>query len=150
MTTPTSTTLRLHADRTTLTDGAAPELVIGVGVDDIAGPLFRHDPPTAIEIERAIDRVEDALGASGARQGERGELRVAYPPLLAALGLTADGMCLTRDEVEARFERLATAALGQPGALAGMPVDRAGAAALLILRECMHHLGYSGVRRAQA
>lgn len=143
---PNLTPLCLHADRTTLSDGAAPELVIGVGVDDIVGSVFRHDP-TAIEIERAIDRVEDALGASGARQSERGELRVAYPPLLAALGLTADGMRLSRDEVEARFERLAAAALGQPGALAGVPVDRAGAAALLILRECMHHLGYSGVHR---
>lgn len=128
MTTPL-TVLRLQPGCTTLADGAGPEVVIGVGVDDLARRVFRPDPPTAVEIERAIDLVEDALGASGLRHGERGEPGIAHPPLLAALGLVARGMRLSREEVKARFERLA-------------------AAALLILRECLHHLGYAGVRRA--
>ena len=143
-----ATVLRLHAGRTTLSGGAAPEVTLGVGVDDIAARLFLHEPPTPIEIERAIDAVEDALAATGLRHGERGDLLVADPALLAPLGLAGGGARLSRDEVEARFERLAAASLGQPGALAGMALDRRGAAALLVLRECLHHLGYAGVRRA--
>lgn len=147
MTTARTTTLRLHPDRSTLSDGVGPELVIGLGVDDIARSLFLHDPPTAIEIEQAIDVVEDALAATGLRHDTRGELSIVDAVLLAPLGLTRDGMHRTRDEVEERFDRLAAAAIGRPDALAGMVLDRAGAAALLLLRECMHHLGYESVRR---
>lgn len=69
--------------------------------------------------------------------------------LQALLGLAADGMRrLARDDVEAMFQRLASASLGHPGALAGHLSDRDAAAALLMLRECMHHLGYEGVRRS--
>lgn len=143
----TTTTLRLHPDRSTLSDGVGPEVVIGVGPDDLVTRLFRHDPPTAIEIEQAIDAVEDALEATGLRHDTRGELSIVDAVLLAPLGLTQDGMGLTCDEVEERFERLASAATGRSGALAGMVLDRAGAAALLLLRECMHHLGYESVRR---
>lgn len=147
MTTARTTTLRLHSDCSTLSDGVGTELVIGIGPDDLATRWFRHDPPTAIEIEQAIDVVEDALAATGLRHDERGELTIADPVLLAPLGVARDGMHLTRDEVEERFERLASAALGRPDALAGMTLDRAGAAALLLLRECVHHLGYESVRR---
>jgi len=145
MTTP-ATRLRLHSGRTTLADGGAPEVAIGVGAQQLAEQHFRHDLPQPIEIERAIDVVEEALAATGLAHAERGELLIADPVLLAPLGLGTEGMRLTRDEVEERFERLATAALGHPGALAGMPLDRVGAVALLLLRECMHHLGYASVR----
>lgn len=62
--------LLLSEHRTTLSDGAAPEKVISVGVQDLAAAIFRHDPPSPIEMEQAIDRVEDALMASGLRQAE--------------------------------------------------------------------------------
>jgi len=145
-----ATLLRLDAHRVTLSGGDGAEAVIGVGVQDILERCFRHHPPAAVEVERAIDLVEDALSASGLVHGARGELAIVGPLPLAALGLTDDGMRLSRDAVEARFERLAAAALGQPGAAAGMALDAPAAAALLILRECLHHLGYEGVRRTDA
>lgn len=144
-----ATLLRLGDHHVTLSGGGV-EAVIGVGVQDILRHCFHHHPPTAVEIERAIDLVEDALGASGLAHGARGELAVAGPLPLAALGLTGGIVRLSRDAVEARFERLAAAAIGQPGAAAGMTLDAPGAAALLILRECLHHLGYEGVRCAHA
>jgi hypothetical protein len=45
---------------------------------------------------------------------------------------------MTLETAEHLFQRLASASLGHPGALAGLPVARR----LLILREFMRHLGY--------
>ena len=149
MNTPTATRLRLDAQRTVLAADPAPELVLAVGVMDLAGRLFRHDPPTPFEMEQAIDAVEDALSSSGLRQSERGDLVTSDPLLQAwvsAGSLQGDGVRLTRDDVEAIFQRLASATLGHPAALAGLPAGRDATAALLILRECMHHLGYGGIR----
>ncbi|MEZ5658025.1 MAG: hypothetical protein R3E83_05715 [Burkholderiaceae bacterium] len=40
------------------------------------------------------------------------------------------------------FSQLASAALGRPSAIDGLLSGREAAAALLIVRECMHHLGF--------
>ena len=146
---PGATMLRLEGRHTTLADGIAAEVVLSVGVRSLADALFRHDPPTPFELEQAIDAVEDALTASRLRHAARGDLLTVDPRLLALPGLQAAGARLARDEVEALFQRLASASLGDPGARAGLPPGRDAAAALLILRECMHHLGYDGVRRVE-
>lgn len=146
---PGTTRLRLEPDRTTLASGTAPEVVIAVGAGDIAARIFRHDPPTSFELEQAIDAVEDALAASGLAHAARGELLIDAALLLGILGLQAEGDRLARDDVEAVFERLASASLGRTGMLAELPAGRDAAAALLILRECMHHLGFEGVRRVR-
>ena len=151
MNAPAATRLRLDARRTTLTAESAPEVVLAVGARDIAGRFFRHAPPTPFELEQAIDIVEEAITGSRLQHAERGEL-VTNDPLLrewvAAGSPQGDGMRLTRDEVEAIFQRMASASLGHPRALAGLPTGQDAAAALLILRECMHHLGYGGIRFA--
>lgn len=141
-----ATEIRIDDHRTMLSDGAAPEVVVFVGARGLAERLFRHDPPMPYEIEQAIDRVEDALAATGLKHAVRGDLLTRDPQLHALLGLRTAGDRVTRDEVELRFQRLASASLGHPGLRDGLPAGPA-AAALLILRECMHHLGYEGVRR---
>lgn len=143
-----ATRLLLEDHRTTLSDGAGPEVVMAVGARDIAEGIFRRDPPSPFELEQAIDRVEDALAASGLRHAARGELLTRDHRLYALLDLRANGDRRMRDEVEDRFQRLASVSLGHPAALAGLPAGRNAAAALLILRECMHHLGFDGVQRA--
>lgn len=148
MTTSSTTTLRLEAHRTTLSDGIGPEMVINVGIDDIVDRLFRHDPPMPREIEAGIGVVEDALAATGLRQAKRGELLTSDPLLHTLLGLSADDARIDREAVEARFQRLASAAFGHTSALAGLSSGGNAAASLLLLRECMHHLGYEGVRRS--
>jgi hypothetical protein len=140
--------LRFEDHRTTISHSAGPEVVIAVGVRDIADKLFQHDPPTPLEMEQAIDVVEDALAATDLRQAVRGDLLISDPQLHALLGLQPEGDRVTREETEARFQRLASASLGHAGLLDGLPSGRSAAAALLILRECMHHLGYEGVQRA--
>lgn len=146
MNTPHATEIHVEDDRTMLSDGAAPEVVVSVGACGLAEQLLRHDPPTPDSIERAIDRVEDALAATGLKHAARGDLLTRDPQLHALLGLRAAGAHVTRDEVELQFQRLASASLGQRSLPDRLPAGPA-AAALLILRECMHHLGYEGVRR---
>ncbi len=54
-------------------------------------------------------------------------------------------MELPRVAMEQTFERLAAVAEGRPVALEGLPETPEFAAALLILREFMHHLGFSAI-----
>ena len=141
------THLRLDAEHTVLAFDSSDEVVLSLGVHTIGNGFFRHDPPTALEIEQAIDAIEDAMANIRLPSAERGDLATNEPLLQAWVTIPPIGVStrLTRDEVEAIFERLASAALGRPGELTGLPTDRNAAAALLILRECMHHLGFDGI-----
>ena len=139
------TRIRFDDDRTVLSDGASPDVVLDVAAIDIATRLFRHDPPTSGEIEQAIDWVEDALATTGLKQAVRGDLVLDDPMLFEQLGLDAEGERMARDQLEARFQRLASISLGHPRAQDDPPSESMAAALLLILRECVHHLGYSGL-----
>jgi hypothetical protein len=144
------TRLDLHDHRTILSGDDLPTVTLAVGIRRLAAGVFRQDPPAPAEIEHAIDLLEDALTASGLRQLPRGDLVNGDPVLLAMLDLNANGARRSRDEVEDRFNRLADASMGRRSVATGLPPGREGAAALLILRECMHHLGFDGIRRAAA
>jgi len=140
------TRLRLEARQTWLELGPDAVVVLPLGPRNIASDCLRHDPPTALEVEQAIDVIEEALLRAGLPQAPRGTIVTSSTLLRALPGLERDGAVLARDAVEALFQRLASAALGHPSALAGMPMGADVAAALLILREIMHHLGYDAVR----
>lgn len=139
------TRIRFGDDRTVLSGGAEPEVVLEVAAIRIATRLFRHDPPTPGEIEQAIDWIEDALATTGLKQAVRGDLVMDDPLLFEKLGIDAEDERIPRDQVEARFQRLASVSLGHPRAQADPPSDPLAAAVLVILRECLHHLGYSGL-----
>ena len=142
---PPPVRLRLEALSTVLEFDDGRTITLPVGPRGLAGTVLRHDPPTPAELEQAIDRVEDALtGVSSA--GIEGRGLVTADALLRRLpGFDAQGSGLARDAVEALFQRLASRALGTPIAAAELPDGREMAAALLILRECMHHLGFDCV-----
>lgn len=141
-----ATRLRIGATQTVLSrggaGGASTSLALELGTASI-GALWRHDQPSAHDIEHAIDVIEESL------------LRV--PPTWRPIGtlVTSDdaigewalaaGAALTLPAVEALFQRLASAALGDPTAARGLPAGRDAAAALIILREVMHHLGATAV-----
>jgi exopolyphosphatase/pppGpp-phosphohydrolase len=131
--------------RLELADGATLT-VLPFGPHSLAEGRFRHDLPTPFELEQAIDVIEEALTATRLPQATRGALVTAAPLLLALPGLDRPGASLPRDAVESLFQRLASASLGHPSALAGLANDGEAAAALVILRECMHHLGFDAVQ----
>jgi exopolyphosphatase/pppGpp-phosphohydrolase len=120
-----------------------------IGSSGIARRFFRHDPPTSLELESAIDAVEDEVMRVRSPFVD-GATLVSADPALAELASAADSTTrddgvLTLDSVELLFQRLASASLGHPRAMDGMPAGPEGAARLLVLRELMHHLGYASI-----
>jgi Ppx/GppA phosphatase family len=125
--------------------GDRPETVrqIDLGAARIARDYFHHDPPTSREIERAIDLAEDEIMRLG-RPAEITTTLWSTAPALQAWR-TVSGPTMTIETVEQWFQRLASASLGQPGALQGLPSGREAAATLLVLREFMHHRGHASI-----
>lgn len=131
---------------TTLSSDDGGVVTLGPSPAALAHACFGHDPPTAVELEHAIDVVEDALMAAKAARSLGAQLTTFEPTLRQLPGLEAVGATLSRDAVEALFQQLASIALGMPKTGGAVIADREVAAALLITRECMHHLGFGAVR----
>jgi exopolyphosphatase/pppGpp-phosphohydrolase len=142
-----TTTARLEtaARQTRIDFGGGAAAMLPLGAKSLAEAFFRHDPPTEFELEQAIDAIEDALTATRLPHASRGTLVTADSWVRELVGLEA-GSSLTRDAVEGLFQRLVSASQGRTGALAGLPSGGEGAATLLLLRECMHHLGFESVQ----
>lgn len=138
--------MRLHARSTLLEFSGAEAVTLPVGIRDFADNILRHDPPTPAELERAIDVVEDALSGSRLAQAERGALATSDAVVRSMPGLQEAVTGLSREAVEAQFQLLASRSHGTPVAESELPTGLDFAAALLILRECMHHLGFKSVQ----
>ena len=130
----------------------AATLVLVIGAQKTAGDFFRHSPPTPLELENAIAAVEDevtravtvlpgasTLYCSGAAVREIATLAGVAP------GETGARVNLVLDAMEQTFNRLAAVAEGRPAIQEGLPDSPEFAAALLILREFMHHLRFASV-----
>ncbi len=139
------TRLHLQAHQTTLETAQGTDVILGVGALSVADGFFGHDPPLPHELERAIDAVEDPLIANHVPRAIGGSLVSSDPALRGVPGLIRGGAILSRDHIEALFQQLAAASLGRPGHMTALPHGRAAAAALLILRECMHHLNLESI-----
>lgn len=126
------TVLAWHAD------GALRMEALPLGAQQLAQTVLRHSPPRPIALEQAIDMIEEALM----------RWKVVLPTDRALLASGAFQRVADhaggrqREDVEALFQRLASASLGHPSAAAGLPDDPGFMAATLLLRECMHHLGF--------
>lgn len=125
--------------------GDKPEHVhqLELGAARIARDCFHHDPPSSREIERAIDFVEDEIMRLGKPTDAAKTLWSTSPALQAWSDLA--GPTVAIETVEQWFQRLASASLGNPGAMHGLPAGREAAAALLVLREFMHHRGHASI-----
>lgn len=134
----------LHiGDDALVVHGAQGAQRLDLGTARIVRDCFRHDPPTAPEIEQAIDTVEEQLMRLGPQRDAGSPLysrSAALQPWAALAGPT-----LAVDTVEQWFGRQALAAQGRPSALDGLPAGREAAAALLLLREFLHHRGHAAI-----
>lgn len=137
--------LRLLAESTLLEFAPAEVVALPVGMRRLVEDILRHDPPTPVELERAIDAVEDALAAARLVRADRATLETDDVLLHALPGFDTQGLQMTLQAVESLFQQLASRSLGAPIPATLLPPGRDFAAALLILRECMHHLGFTGV-----
>jgi hypothetical protein len=140
-----ATRLHIQAQQTTLTTEQGTNIILGVGTQSIADGFFRHAPTLPYDLERAIDAVEDALMSADVPRAIGGPLVSSDPALRTLPGLQASTATVSRNHIEALFQQLATTSLDRPGHTSGLPLVGGDAAALLILRECMHHLGFESL-----
>jgi hypothetical protein len=142
--------LAFGPDVTTLATKDGGEVTLGPSPAALAAACFLHESPTARELEHAIDIVEDALMAGKPPRASGADLTTLEPVLRRLPGLEAMGSALSRDAVEDMFQQLASIASGLPNSSAAVVAGHEVAAALLITRECMHHLDFERIRVERA
>lgn len=131
--------------------GPAPELIatLAIGARRTGVGEFRHDPPTPGEMEVAIMTVEDEVMPLAARLPPAAALYTAGAGIrqIAHIAGLADTpqIVLPRDDVERVYNLLAAVALGRPASISGVRTDPPFTATLTILREFMHHLGFTEI-----
>ena len=121
-----------------------------LGVDAVVRACFRHAPPSPLELEHAIELTEEVVmplanqfgGTMNLVLQGRGAQLIAQG---LATGLTVQ-TALTLDAVEALFNRLVAVSEGRPSTQEVLPSDAHFFAAMLVLREVMHHLRFSSVK----
>ena len=127
-------------------------LQLPLGAERTAREFFRHAPPAPLELEHAIEAVEDAVMPVRSQLPAQARLVSRDPALwvLARHAGVADKSpaWLGLDAVEQLFNRLADRSAGRPATQDTLPVDGASAARLLILREALHHWGRDGITLA--
>ncbi|GKT22494.1 hypothetical protein [Acidovorax sp. SUPP3334] len=147
------TVLRIGAGHSSIASGTQAQArllrTLEVGYYATAAACLRHDPPAEGELEHAIQMVEDAVMPVYAVLPPGTTLYTAdagIRQVALAAGVEAQPeMALPLDAVERTFQRLAAVAMGRPPAQEGLPEGTAFAATLLILRECMQHLGFDRI-----
>jgi hypothetical protein len=104
-------------------DGA--RLAVLPGAQQLADKSFRHEPPRPVELESAIDVVEDQLTAAVGVVPTESSL-VLLGPLARQLAQVSGGSergdsTVSIETVEGLFQRLASESLGNPAARRGLP-----------------------------
>lgn len=129
-------------------EGAQPVHVmrLELGTTRLARTCFQHDPPSPLELEHAIEVVEDVVMPLSRILARGSGLFVSEAGLAARLLASeeppADGGAWSLDSVESVFNRLAALGLGRPRSQDALPTDGRSVATVLILREFLHHLQF--------
>lgn len=120
-----------------------------LGVDALVRQSLTHEPPRPIELEHAIELTEEAVMPLAAQfAGSAGLVLKGLGASLIARGLESGGIAQTAlalDEVESLFNRLVAVSQGRPASQETLPTDGRLFAALLMLREFMHHVHFAKV-----
>lgn len=130
-----------------------------LGVDLLATRTFKRHMPNEAQLEQGIMLVEDAV-MPVARLIPASNIFVTRDPYLLAVGQQALGVpdlqsilnetgrlpVLSREAVESLFDQLARQAVYPQIPLGDLPQSAPWAAALLILREILHHWQLGAIR----
>ena len=147
---------RTHVHSLPGSDGAV-QLDLAVGVGALAADVLRHTPPSPLEIEQAIEIVEEAVMPAHALLPKAMQLICTDPQLgkLSSKELSAQYesqfvanatvQWLGIDAVEQLFNRMVARAEGRPASQDEINVDGASAARLVIVREILHHWRLEGL-----
>lgn len=121
-----------------------------IGTEKTARDFFNRFPPTPGEVENAINYVEDEvmpvhklLSPDSCLYSTDERIREIFQ--YAGFEKNQDELILTRINMERVFSRLAAIITGLPASQDVLPASTTFAATLLILREVMHHLGFTEI-----
>lgn len=121
-----------------------------IGTEKTAREFFIHNPPTAGEVENAIQVVEDEVIPLHKLLPVDSNLytsnaRVLEIARVSSFEKTERETILSIQDMEHTFTRLAAIISGRPASQDILPTSNAFAATLLILREVMHHLRFRNI-----
>jgi len=145
----------IHIDmaQTTVATGTGPVpagvIILEIGSQKTSSEYFKHDPPTAGELENAIMLVEDEV--TRARSLTAGHpmlftFDTAILDIARISGASSSGnLNVPLDAIERTFDRFARVTMGSTPAHQGIPAGPEFAATLLIVREFMHHLQFDSI-----
>lgn len=121
-----------------------------IGTEKTAREFFIHNPPTAGEVENAIQVVEDEVMPLHRLLTVDSNLYTLNASILEIARVSAfeeseQGAILSIQDMEQAFTRLAAIIAGRPASQDILPTTNTFAATLLILREVMHHLRFRNI-----
>lgn len=122
--------------------GKAPNVFcLPIGLHSIGAMYFKQYPPSPLEMETAITLVEDKIMPLAKSLAVDGTLTLVGEGV-SLLHKYQPGMTYTIDDIEILFRTLAQVAEGSPVSSSGLPAYTEFASLIIIVRECMHHLGF--------
>jgi len=144
------TTLELGAETSTLVcieDGQVVlQYSLPLGIASLARQWMRHTPPTPLDMEHAIEQTEDVVMPLAAKlvRTDRLLLRGSGAALIlkAVSAKPDEALQWNLDDVEVLFNRIAMVSQGRPSGQEALPTAPEFYAAMVILRECLHHLRF--------
>jgi hypothetical protein len=147
------TTFQLGADASTVVCTEAGQVVLqqtlALGTASLARQWMRHTPPTPLDIEHAIEQTEDIVMPLAAKLVRTEQLQLSGSGaalVLQGVGAEPDAeLHWNLDEVEDLFHRIAMVSQGRPSGQEALPTAPEFYAAMVIVRECLHHLRFAGV-----
>jgi hypothetical protein len=147
------TTLQLGANASTVVCTEAGQVVLqqtlALGTASLARQWMRHTPPTPLDIEHAIEQTEDIVMPLAAKLVRTGQLQLSGSGaalILQGVGAEPDAeLHWNLDEVDDLFHRIAMVSQGRPSGQEALPTAPEFYAAMVIVRECLHHLRFAGV-----
>jgi hypothetical protein len=120
-----------------------------LGTASLARQWLRHTPPTPLDIEHAIEQTEDLVMPLAAKLARTEQLQLSGSGaalVLQGVGVASDAtLRWSLEEVEVLFHRIATVSQGRPSGQEALPTAPEFYAAMVILRECLHHLRFGEV-----
>ncbi|CAM8638544.1 hypothetical protein MCEMSEM18_03333 [Comamonadaceae bacterium] len=120
-----------------------------LGTASLARQWMRHTPPTPLDIEHAIEVTENVLMPLVAKLVRSEQLQLSGSGaalILQGMGVAPDAaLHWSLDEVEGLFNRITMVSQGRPIGNEALPTAPEFYAAMVIVRECLHHLRFGGV-----
>ncbi|KRG40534.1 hypothetical protein ARC78_12530 [Stenotrophomonas pictorum JCM 9942] len=144
--------LHLEHDPIRLRPGHGEDVCLPLSLTALLADGLQRFPPSEAALERAIARTEDALMPQIPALRAHLHLQLdcadaVLAPLTGLLVLPAQARpVLQIEQVEHAFNLLARVAAGMPARSVGLPEQPGFVAALVVVRELMHHVGWRQLR----